>query len=165
MRSNPAIDPVPFGHWTLRDKAAQRRSSPRWAFQFMNPHFRFAIAATCMFLVLPSFAAQECVQCSDTFRTCLARAEGATHSIQACQASESEVQESRLNEAYKAAQSRLTSERRKELQDAQRRWLAYRSAGSGFYLHTGLSGYKIRSTDYWLNLTVKRVQELNELDY
>ena len=27
---NPAVDPVPFGHWTLRDKAAQRRSPPRW---------------------------------------------------------------------------------------------------------------------------------------
>ena len=28
---NPAVDPVPFGHWTLRDKAAQRRSPPRSA--------------------------------------------------------------------------------------------------------------------------------------
>jgi hypothetical protein len=28
---NPAVDPVPFGHWTLRDKAAQRRSPLRWA--------------------------------------------------------------------------------------------------------------------------------------
>ena len=28
---NPAVDPVPFGHWTLRDEAAQRRSPPRWA--------------------------------------------------------------------------------------------------------------------------------------
>ena len=27
--SNPALDPVPFGHWTLRDEAAQRRSAPR----------------------------------------------------------------------------------------------------------------------------------------
>ena len=25
MSSNPAVDPVPFGHWTLRDEAAQRR--------------------------------------------------------------------------------------------------------------------------------------------
>ena len=25
---NPAVDPVPFGHWTLRDEAAQRRSPP-----------------------------------------------------------------------------------------------------------------------------------------
>jgi hypothetical protein len=29
MSSNRAIDSVPFGHWTLRDEAAQRRSSPR----------------------------------------------------------------------------------------------------------------------------------------
>jgi hypothetical protein len=28
---NPAVDPVPFGHWTLRDDAAQRRSPLRWA--------------------------------------------------------------------------------------------------------------------------------------
>ncbi len=26
QRPNPPVDPVPFGHWTLRDKAAQRRS-------------------------------------------------------------------------------------------------------------------------------------------
>jgi hypothetical protein len=28
-RPNPAVDPVPFGHWTLRDEAAQRRSPLR----------------------------------------------------------------------------------------------------------------------------------------
>ncbi len=28
-RPNPTIDPAPFGHWTLRDEAAQRRSSSR----------------------------------------------------------------------------------------------------------------------------------------
>ena len=27
---NPAVDHVPFGHWTLRDEAAQRRSLLRW---------------------------------------------------------------------------------------------------------------------------------------
>ena len=27
---NPAVDLVPFGHWTLRDEAAQRRSLLRW---------------------------------------------------------------------------------------------------------------------------------------
>ncbi len=26
QRPNPPVDPVPFGHWTLRDEAAQRRS-------------------------------------------------------------------------------------------------------------------------------------------
>ena len=28
---NPAVDPVPFGHFTLRDEAAQRRSPLRYA--------------------------------------------------------------------------------------------------------------------------------------
>jgi len=27
--SNPSVDHVPFGHWTLRDEAAQRRSPTR----------------------------------------------------------------------------------------------------------------------------------------
>jgi hypothetical protein len=30
-RANPAVDPAPFSRWTLRDKAAQRRSPLRWA--------------------------------------------------------------------------------------------------------------------------------------
>lgn len=31
MRSNTAVDLAPFGRWTLRDKAAQRRSPLRYA--------------------------------------------------------------------------------------------------------------------------------------
>lgn len=31
--ANPPVDPVPFGHWTLRDEAAQRRSPARWAYE------------------------------------------------------------------------------------------------------------------------------------
>jgi hypothetical protein len=29
LSPNPAVDHVPFGHWTLRDEAAQRRSPLR----------------------------------------------------------------------------------------------------------------------------------------
>jgi hypothetical protein len=29
--SNMALDPAPFGRWTLREKAAQRQSALRWA--------------------------------------------------------------------------------------------------------------------------------------
>ena len=32
-RPNPALDLAPFGRWTLRDEAAQRRSALRWASQ------------------------------------------------------------------------------------------------------------------------------------
>ena len=31
LRPNMAVDLVPFGRWTLRDKAAQRRSPLRYA--------------------------------------------------------------------------------------------------------------------------------------
>jgi len=32
MPYNPALNLAPFGRWTLRDKAAQRRLALRWAF-------------------------------------------------------------------------------------------------------------------------------------
>ena len=35
-KPNPAVDPVRFALWTLRDEAAQRRSPPRWASQKSN---------------------------------------------------------------------------------------------------------------------------------
>lgn len=31
MTANPALNPPPFGRWTLRDKAAQHRLALRWA--------------------------------------------------------------------------------------------------------------------------------------
>ena len=37
-RANPPVDPVPFGHWTLRDEAAQRRSPARWGSQETCSH-------------------------------------------------------------------------------------------------------------------------------
>ena len=36
MTPNPAVDPVRFALWTLRDKAAQRRSPLRWAAKVMH---------------------------------------------------------------------------------------------------------------------------------
>jgi len=34
--SNPALNLAPFGRWTLRDKAAQRRLALRWASASQN---------------------------------------------------------------------------------------------------------------------------------
>ncbi len=53
---NPAVDPVPFGHWTLRDEAAQRRSPLRWGAQGMRqfaPSHLQPLALSPMRLVLP----------------------------------------------------------------------------------------------------------------
>jgi hypothetical protein len=34
--ANPAVDPAPFSRWTLRDKAAQRRSPLRYVQNIRN---------------------------------------------------------------------------------------------------------------------------------
>ena len=42
-KPNPAVDIAPFGRWTLRDKAAQRRSALRWAPMFrMSDNWTFS---------------------------------------------------------------------------------------------------------------------------
>jgi len=38
MTPNPAVDPAPSGRWTLRDKAAQRRSPLRWGGNTVTTH-------------------------------------------------------------------------------------------------------------------------------
>jgi len=37
MRSNPALNLAPFGRWTLRDKAAQRRLALRFRRNLHRP--------------------------------------------------------------------------------------------------------------------------------
>jgi uncharacterized protein YecT (DUF1311 family) len=88
-----------------------------------------------------------------------------TSAIQACQSREEEIQEAHLNASYQRALKRLIPERRKELRDVQRRWLAYRDAAMRFYVDTGLSGHKISSSDHYLQLTADRAKELDEIDY
>jgi hypothetical protein len=41
LPANPAVDPAPSGRWTLRDKAAQRRSPLRWATTFRSGILKF----------------------------------------------------------------------------------------------------------------------------
>ena len=37
FKPNPAFNLAPFGRWTLRDKAAQRRLALRWASYSAHP--------------------------------------------------------------------------------------------------------------------------------
>ena len=53
QRPNPSVDPVPFGHWTLRDKAAQRRSPSTLDLIVMYQPFRQTVlrfGSTALFL-------------------------------------------------------------------------------------------------------------------
>jgi uncharacterized protein YecT (DUF1311 family) len=51
-----------------------------------------------------------------------------------CMVAEAERQDKRLNDAYKKLMNELKSERRIELQEAQRLWLKYTEANCNFYL-------------------------------
>ena len=50
-----------------------------------------------------------------------------------CNAAEIELQDARLNKAYKEVMSQLSESRKKELRDAQRAWIKYRDANCKFY--------------------------------
>ena len=70
-----------------------------------------------------------------------------------------------MNTSFQRTLKRLTPERQKELRSVQKSWLAYRLAANRYYLDSGLSGYKILSSNHYLQLTAERVSELNEIDY
>jgi uncharacterized protein YecT (DUF1311 family) len=124
---------------------------------------QLALTALCLTSASPSLAG--CDQCSKEFGACISGAQGITSEIQACQSREEEIQEARLNASYQRALKRLSPERRKELRDVQRRWLAYRDAAMRFYVETGHSAHKVSSSDHLLQLTAERVRELDEINY
>ena len=74
---------------------------------------------------------------------------------------EGAVPELRVN--YRGAQTKLSPERQKELQQVQTAWSQYRLTDTRFYVDTGLSGQKIRASDDWLRLTCARIDELKQV--
>ena len=63
---------------------------------------------------------------------CLDKAAGVTTEMVNCIGAETEIQDKRLNAAYKQALAALTPARQKELQVVQRLWLQYRDANCKF---------------------------------
>ena len=124
---------------------------------------QLVLAVLAMSVTSHSFAG--CEKCTKNFHSCVVKAKGTASEVQTCQSKEEEIQEAQLNVSYQRALKRLTPERQKELRDVQRRWVAYRLAASRYYVDTGLSGYKISSSDHHLQLTVERITELDQIDY
>ncbi|WP_306607759.1 lysozyme inhibitor LprI family protein [Azonexus sp.] len=128
-------------------------------------HFAIHFALAAIFLTIPPQSIAGCDRCTDSYRICIANAKGTSFEIQSCQTKEEEIQEARLNTSFQRALKRLTPERQKELRGVQKSWLAYRLAASRYYVDSGLSGYKILSSDRHLKLTAERISELNGIDY
>lgn len=128
---------------------------------------RFAIQLALAFLAMSgtSQSLAGCEKRTKEYRACVTNAKDAAAEIQACQSKEEEIQESRLHASFQRALKRLTPERRKELQDVQMSWIAYRLAASRYYVDAGLSSYKILSSNHHLKLTAERIAELNQIGY
>ena len=97
--------------------------------------FILAIAAAAATLA-PSFVvpAAESVEpkLSAAYDQCTSKAESNTVSLMACESQEWERQDKRLNAAYQALLSKVSTPKGEELRKVQRAWLAYTEAKCGF---------------------------------
>ena len=86
---------------------------------------------------------------------------GVTVDMLNCISAETELQDARLNKAYKEVMAQLSPVRKKQLKDAQRAWLKYRDANCNFYAdEDGGSMATIASNDCFLSATASRAREL-----
>src|SRR5262245_61343448 len=72
-------------------------------------------------------------QMTQEYSTCLGKSNGVTIEMINCMLAETRHQDARLNENYKRLISKLPTERKNALVEAQRAWLRFRDANCGFY--------------------------------
>ncbi len=162
---NLSLDLAPFGRWTLRDEAAQRRSATRWASSSMLLSTISLLIGILVAVPSASYASEPREHYSPEFSSCISDAKGIAHAIQECQTKESARLEARLNNAYLAAKKKLSPDRGKELQEVQRQWLRFRTLNCRFYVDSGASSYKIESEACSLALTASRAKELEAVSH
>ena len=81
-----------------------------------------------------------------------------------CIGSEYKKQDIKLNNAYKDLQQNLSSERKKQLLEAQRLWIKYRDANCNFYYDPdGGSLARLSANECMLSSTAQRAKELENL--
>ena len=107
---------------------------------------------------------QECSFSTPQLNSCIENAAAVTPDVISCISVETELQDRRLNVAYKKLQAELTSGQQSQLKKAQRAWVGYRDANSSYYYDPdGGQDARIASAFQYLNMTAERVKEL-EID-
>jgi uncharacterized protein YecT (DUF1311 family) len=95
------------------------------------------------------------------YSSCMDKAGGITANMLDCMGAETKRQDARLNQAYKDVMARLSPERKKQLQEAQRAWIKYRNANCRFYADPdGGSIAMVNSNDCFMSATASRAKEL-----
>jgi uncharacterized protein YecT (DUF1311 family) len=98
------------------------------------------------------------------YLTCLEKSNGVTAEMINCILAETRRQDARLNENYKKLISKLATERKNALVEAQRAWIEFRDANCGFYADPeGGSAARVTAHECFLNATVDRAKELRLL--
>ena len=110
---------------------------------------------------LSQIASANDVGLSKEFSACMDKSGGVTGDMLDCIGAETKRQDSRLNNAYKAAMPQLSPTRKKQLQDAQRAWIKYRDANCNFYADPdGGTMATVNSNDCFMSATASRAKEL-----
>jgi uncharacterized protein YecT (DUF1311 family) len=128
----------------------------------MNTQCRY-LAAVVAFVV-PTLGQAEEAQLSRPFADCMDRSGGVTMAMMDCIGAETQLQDDRLNRAYKALIVQLTAKRKAQLQQAQRAWITFRDANCGFYFDAeGGTLARVVANDCVMTMTAARAKELENL--
>jgi len=101
---------------------------------------------------------------SETYTACMDESGGVTINMLDCMGSETEQQDARLNQNYKAAMQALTPSQQTQLRDAQRLWIKFRDADCALLGSlTGGSIDRINSASCFLDMTKQRADGLERL--
>ena len=112
---------------------------------------------------LPIAAAD--TEMTQEYSTCLEKSNGVTVEMINCTLAETIRQDALLNENYKRLISKLTTERKNALIEAQRNWIKFRDTNCGFYADPeGGSAARLAAHECILNATAQRAKELRLLN-
>ena len=101
---------------------------------------------------------------SETYTACMDESGGVTINMLDCMGSETEQQDARLNQNYKAAMQSLTPAQQTQLRDAQRLWIKFRDADCALLGSlTGGSIDRINSASCFLDMSKQRADDLGRL--
>lgn len=92
---------------------------------------RAAALALCLLAFAPARARE--IGLSQAFDDCMDRASGVTAAMVMCTDAEIKVQDARLNKAYRTLMATLATQRRAQLQEAQRAWLRFQELNCKFH--------------------------------
>ena len=101
---------------------------------------------------------------SPQYAACVDKSGGNTWDMIQCDEVELKQQDDSLNKSYRALSAKLTSQRRKQLVDAQRAWISFRDANCNFYSDPdGGQAARLAGSSCLLTATAERAREIQSL--